>query len=144
MIHHRLSILNDWQVDVFINDGGRLDIGLITDCLYDMGANEGIVGRAVTMIEDDIPNEAFTYSNRHCSCIYIGWTTSGEEFINSIVHEAYHLVHYIAQSYGIENEEKPAYLIGDVAFLLAKDICELGCTHCRKQEKGNTKWKDTN
>lgn len=132
MIHHKLTILNDWQVDVFINDGGKPNIGLITDCLYGMGADDAVIDRAVAMMEDDIPNEAFTYSANHCSCIYIGRTTSGEEFINSIVHEAYHLVHHIAKAYGIENEEKPAYIMGDVAFLLADDICKLGCTHCRK------------
>ena len=128
MIHRRLNISNlHWIVDVFI-DNGSVDYAAIIDCLYSIGATSGAVFDAMEMFDDNKPNEAFTCSTQHRhTCMYIGRTTSGNEFINSMVHELRHLVDHIASYYGIDNGEAVGYISGDTAFLLAEDICRLGC-----------------
>lgn len=87
------------------------------------------------MVNGGVPNQAFTYSNGRRTTIYIGWTTSGEEFINYMIHEIRHLVDHIAEYYGLDNNEAVGYLSGDAAFMLAADICEHGCVHCGKDER---------
>ena len=131
---HRTIHIRGWRVDVFIDDGGDSDFGIVTDCLFDMGAPEEIIGNAVEKYRMGKPNEAFTTTVGRRACIYIGWTTSGEEFLNSMIHEIRHLVDHIAAFYGLDNNEAVGYISGDAALLLAEDICEHGCPHCRKEE----------
>lgn len=129
---HRQIHINNWFVDVFIDDGGVFDIDSVLRLLYDMGASFDIMDEAEYMMQGYKPNEAFTYSNgRRHTCIYIGWTTNGAEFVNSFVHELRHLVDHISSYYGIGNGEAVGYMSGDAAFLLADDICRLGCPNCK-------------
>ena len=128
---HRVVHIKDWQVDVFIEDGYHPDE--VMECLEEMGASNGILERAYGLVTENRPNQAFTFSVFRHTCIYIGWTASGAEFVNSLVHEIRHLVDHIADAYGLgTNNEKVGYLSGDAALLLAEDICEMGCGHCRK------------
>lgn len=115
---------------MFINDG-TLNADEVMDCLASMGASEWRMRKMWKKIEEGIPNEAFTYTKGRRSCIYIGATTSGEEFLNSIVHEMRHLIDHIADYYGLDNGEAAGYLSGDTALALAEDICNFGCDHCR-------------
>lgn len=126
---HRTIHIRGWRVDVFIEDGGYHPKEVM-DCLEEMDAPNGILEQACGLIEENRPNQAFTYSNGRRTCIYIGWTTSGKEFINSMIHEIRHLVDHIAEYYGLDNNEAVGYLSGDTAFLLAEDICKLGCPSC--------------
>jgi hypothetical protein len=130
-VTHRTIHIRGWRVDVFIEDSG-FDV---TRCLEDIGAPEDIMERAYGMISDGNPNQAFTYSNGRRTCIWIGKTTSPEEFINSMIHEIRHLVDHIAEYYGISNGEAVGYMSGDAAFLLAEDICEHGCPHCKTEKE---------
>ena len=129
---HRIIHIKEWKIDMFIDDGGALDNKRVADCLFYMGATQRIINRSLEMINSARPNEAFTYSNGKHTCIYIGWTTSGAEFINSFVHELRHLVDHIASYYGIGNGEAVGYISGEAAFMLASDICRLGCPNCTK------------
>ena len=129
---HRTIHIRGWRVDVFIEDGYHPD--MVMECLEDMGAENDILENAHGLIVENRPNQAFTYSNGRRTCIYIGWTTSGEEFLNSMIHEIRHLVDHIAAFYGLDNNEAVGYISGDAALLLAEDICEHGCPHCRKEE----------
>lgn len=130
---HRTIHIRGWRVDVFIEDGYHPD--MVMECLEDMGAENDILENAHGLIVENKPNQAFTYSNGRRTCIYIGWTTSPQEFINSMIHEIRHLVDHIAEYYGLDNNEAVGYLSGDAAFLLAEDICEHGCPHCGKEER---------
>ena len=133
---HRTIHIRGWRMDVFIGGKDR-DNGLddVLDTLEAMGAPFDILVRCEEMVNGGVPNQAFTYSNGKRTCIYIGWTTSGEEFINSMIHEMRHLVDHIAEFYGLSNGEAVGYISGDAAFLLAEDICEHGCPHCGKDER---------
>ena len=130
---HRTIHIRGWRVDVFIEDGYHPD--MVMECLEDMGAENDILENAHGLIVENRPNQAFTYSNGRHTTIYIGWTTSGEEFINSLIHEIRHLVDHIADYHGLSNGEAVGYMSGDAAFLLAEDICEHGCPHCGKEER---------
>lgn len=133
MIHRRIHIRN-WLVDVFIDNSRHFDVDEVLSLLYDMNASFDTMERAEDMMQGYRPNEAFTYSNGKHTCIYIGWTTSPQEFINSMIHELRHLVDHIAEYYELDNNEAVGYLSGDAAFLLAEDICEHGCPHCGKEK----------
>lgn len=137
MIYKTIYIRNDWRVDVFIYEGDSdySDFGDVNICLDEMDAPDHIIERCNAIVLEGKPNRAFTYSNGKRTCIYIGWTTSGAEFINSLVHELRHLIDHIADYYGIGNGEAVGYMSGDAAFMLAEEICELGCSHCRKEER---------
>lgn len=122
--------IRGWRVDVFIEDGYHPDE--VMECLEEMGAPNGILERAHRLLVENNPNQAFTYSNGRRTVIWIGKTTSSEEFINSMIHELRHLVDHIAEYYGLENNETVGYISGDAAFLLAEEICEHGC-RCHKK-----------
>ena len=133
---HRQIHSNNWLVDVFIDDGKHFDIDEVLEVLYGMGASFEIMEKAEYMMQGFKPNEAFTFSVWRHTCIYIGWTTSGSEFLNSIKHEIRHLIDHIANAYGIKtNGEEVGYMSGDAAYQLAEDICRFGCEHCRKEER---------
>lgn len=124
--------IRGWRVDVFIEEVGKyVDLSKINETLDEMGAPYDICVRANDMVIGGVPNQAFTYSNGRRTCIYIGWTTSPSEFLNSLIHELRHLVDHIAEYYGLENNETVGYISGDAAFLLAEEICEHGC-RCHK------------
>ena len=121
--------IRGWRVDVFIEDGYYPDE--VMECLEEMGAPDRILERAHRLLVENNPNQAFTYSNGRRTVIWIGKTTSAEEFINSMIHELRHLVDHIAEYYGLKNNETVGYISGDAAFLLAEEICEHGC-RCHK------------
>lgn len=133
---HRTVHIRGWRVDVFIDDGKYyVDMRKLNEVLDEMGAPYEITEKADSLVTEDVPNQAFTYSRGRRTCIYIGRTTSPEEFINSMIHEIRHLVDHIAEYYGISNGEAVGYMSGDAAFLLAEDICEHGCPHCKTEKE---------
>ena len=75
-------------------------------------------------------NTGFTYTNPaiHRAVVAIGPTTSGAEYIDTLVHEIHHLAVSIASELGIDLEsESPAYLAGDTMRAFADVVCKLGC-----------------
>lgn len=129
---HRTIWLRGWRVDVFIDDGYSTDSEKweVMDMLEAMGTPYKKLERSYDIMFGGLPNKAFTMSAYRHTCIYIGWTTSGREFQDSIVHEIRHLVDNIAEAYGLDNGEAVGYISGDAALLLADDICHYGCEHC--------------
>lgn len=132
MIHRVISI-GRWVIDfLFAVDGYDAD-GVLA-CLYDIYAPKEVMRRAEEIMERGDPDCGFTYSNpdiKRAVCV-VGPTSSGEEFINSFVHEVRHVADAIARSIGYELDgEVPAYVSGDAAMALAEVVCELGCEHCR-------------
>ena len=60
-------------------------------------------------------NTGFTYTDfdKHKTIVGISKTTSQEQFLNTIVHEAKHVQSHICKFYNIkEDSEEAAYLIG--------------------------------
>ena len=131
---HRILAIGEWVVDFLF---ARLDYDAewVLSCLYDIDAPASVLRRADEIMEEDKLNCGFTFSNpemKH-AVVVIGPTSSGRQFVNTLVHEVHHLAVAIADSLGHDLEsETPAYLSGDSAMALAETICEFGCSHCRE------------
>lgn len=134
MIRRELTI-GSWQVDFFFAaEDEPYDSDTLLRRLYDFGAPVHIMRRAYDIMEANRENTGFTFANPYerIAVVAIGPTTSGEEFVDTLVHEIHHLAVAIASELGIDLEsEAPAYLSGDTARALAESICELGCDQCR-------------
>lgn len=126
---HRVIALGRWAVD-FLFATKRYDIDGVLACLYDAHAPDYIMEQAEDLMLSCDCNCGFTYTNqsKRRAVVLIGPTTSGEEFLNTLVHEVRHLADAIAKSLGVPlDSERPAYISGDTAKALAEVICELGC-----------------
>lgn len=129
---HRTLIIGRWVADFLFAPDGYEKEEILT-VLYEMGAPERLVHRVYDIIESNRLNTGFTFTNDQnlTALVVVGPTSSGEEFINTLVHEVHHLAVAIASNLGIDLEsEAPAYLVGDSAFELADLICDLGCKRC--------------
>lgn len=121
-----------WDVEFYFCPDGY-DADALDDRLYDFGAPAGVMREAWELMEKGEPNTGFTFSNplQMRALVAVGPTTSGEEFLDTLVHEIHHLAVAIAAELGVDLEsESPAYLAGDSARALADAICQLGCRRC--------------
>lgn len=126
---HRVLKIGRWVVD-FLFVENRYDIEGIVSCLRHAEAPRRIIDQAVDLMEEGSPNTGFTYTNARCfrAVVCIGPTTSGGEFVNTLVHEIHHLAVAIARELGVDLEgETPAYLAGDTMRSFADVVCKLGC-----------------
>ena len=132
MVRHAL-LIGRWAID-FLFAEDDYNVEEIIDGLQECGAPSDIIDRVVSLVNSGRNNTGFTYtdSNIYRALVVIGPTTSGSEFVNTLVHELYHLAVVIASNLGIDLEsESPAYLIGDAAESLFSFICKMGCSDCR-------------
>ncbi len=107
------------------------DVEGVLSVLKNAHAPRSIIRDADALMRSCKYNCGFTYtnSNRRLAVVLIGPTTSGDEFLDTLTHETYHLASGIADSLGIDlSGEIPAYLAGDAARELADVICRLGCS----------------
>lgn len=126
---HRVLAIGRWTID-FLFATKRYDIDGVLACLYDAYAPDDIMEQAEDLMLSCEYDCGFTYTNQGTrrAVVLIGPTSSGEEFINTLVHEVRHLADAIAKSLGVPlDSERPAYISGDTAKALAEVICELGC-----------------
>lgn len=131
MIHRVLNI-GRWVVD-FLFSTTEYDVDGVLACLYDVYAPRYVMEKAERMMESGEANTGFTYTNPKLlrAVVAVGPTSSGSEFIDTIVHEIHHLAVAIAENLGMDLEgENPAYISGDAARSLAEVVCALGCEHC--------------
>ena len=128
-------MIGRWRIHfIFAPDG--YDENVILDIMYDLDSPDYILVQAGRKMRRNKPNEGFTYTNSSIkeAVVVIGHTTSGEEFVNTLVHEIKHLSVAIADSLGLDlRGEAPAYLAGDSARDLADIICKLGCPSCHQK-----------
>lgn len=132
MIHRALAI-GRWAVEFFFAEDGY-DADVLIDRLYDFGADVATMRQAADLMESGLPNTGFTFANQleRLAIVAVGPTTSGDEFLDTFVHEVRHLADSIAENLGLAlDSEGPAYISGDSARALAGIICELGCGRCR-------------
>ena len=132
---HRVLRIGRWTVDfVFAEDREDYDMEGVLSFLYEMEAPIGKMRQVYRLMKDGKPNRGFTYANEETlrALVVVGPTTSGEQFLNTLVHEVHHLAVFIADGLGLDlRSEDPAYLAGDTAMALAEAVCRLGCEHCR-------------
>lgn len=106
------------------------DINRITDIMKETGASADIIDSAIRLMLSDKMNTGFTYTDATdlVAIVVVGPSSSGAEFIDTLVHEIHHLAVAIASNLGINlDEETPAYISGDLARDMAEYICNIGC-----------------
>ncbi len=130
----RILKLGGWVVD-FLFAVGECDDEYILDCLYDVEAPYSVLQKVSRFLDSDCVNCGFTYGNTDIkqAVVFVGPSTSNEEFLDTLVHEIHHLAVIVASSIGYDlDSEAPAYVAGDYARDLAEVICMLGCPQCDK------------
>lgn len=133
MVQRNLEI-GRWHIEFYFCPDGY-DVDAIDDRLFDFGAGGSTMTRACELMETGAPNTGFTFCNpyQRRALVAIGPTTGGHEFVDTFVHELYHLAVGISTDLGVDLEsETPAYMIGDMTRELATTVCELGCAKCHK------------
>ena len=132
MLIHRLIYIGRWRVDFYFGVGD-FDPSSVMECLEDMGAPDWVLESSWFKMQPGIMNEGFSWPDPRIlrSCIFIGPTTSGSEFLDSFTHELRHLADDIATHLGIDlRGEEVAYITGDTTRDLAEVVCRLGCPTC--------------
>ena len=129
---YKVIYLGRWTIEFFFcRDGYEVDP--ILDCLYDADAPDDILVSAYHLMEDNRQDTGFTFSNQELKriVVVIGPTESGDEFINTFVHEIQHVAVAIASELGVKlDSEVPAYVAGDASMDLAHYLCRHGCDRC--------------
>lgn len=128
MIHKQLSI-GQWLVDFLFTDD-IYDEDEVLTYLYFNGAPYDIMQEAEELMKDGDLNRGLTYYNPEYKYILVvsGPVSSGAEFIDTFVHEIFHLAIGIATGEKMNLKgEFPAYVAGDSARELSDILCYLGC-----------------
>ena len=97
-------------------------------------APEWIQNEVVDNILSEFPNEGFAFADAEskCAVIGMGFSDSGDEFLNTFTHELRHLVDDIAYAEGIPlRGEGVAYLTGNITLGVADVVCKYSCNKCR-------------
>lgn len=132
MLFRRTNI-RQWEIRFYFSFD-TYDKERIIRALIWAGAPNSIIDNVSENIEAGRLDEGFTYSNPldRKSVVGIGMTSSGPEFLNSFVHEVFHLSQDIAVADGISLVgEDIAYLAGDISRSASDIVCEMSCPHCR-------------
>lgn len=132
MIVRKVNI-NDWSI-LFLFSYSEYDMDAIGDAIMRIGASDGILDQVEMNVEAGRLDEGFTVSNprERVSVVGIGRTSSGPEFLDSVVHEIFHLVQDICIADRVSLKGEPAaYLAGDISRSVSDFVCELSCPHCR-------------
>ena len=128
MIHRKLQI-GRWAVDFLLADEAY-DKEQGFAYLTRADAPEWVLDRAERIMTKEAFNTGFTYTNPEIfrAVVVIGPASSGSEFVNTLVHETYHLAAAIANNLGYDlSGEYAAYLTGDTVQEFAELICHWLC-----------------
>ena len=114
MIIDSFNILN-WNVKI-LYECTCDDIDYIIETLKEIKCPNKFIKEALNNLETCNLNIGLTYSNiaLESSVIVINKTSSFSQLINTVSHEYYHLICHISRALDIEDEEKLAYLNGDL------------------------------
>ena len=114
MIKDEFSILN-WDVQILYECTCE-DIDFIIETLKDINCPNKFIKEALNNLQTCNLNIGLTYSNitLKSSVIVVNKTSSFSQLINTISHEYFHLICHISKALDIEDEERLAYLNGDL------------------------------
>ena len=113
MIKQVFDIENYWKVIVFYN----IDYNFFDDIAFEL-RKINFTEAAIEEVYDTLSSgeaQAVTCNSleQHISIIIFNSHTSEADYINSIVHEATHVMQAMLKAYKVENEgEPPAYTVG--------------------------------
>ena len=108
-------VIYDWKVLV-LYECTCDNIDYIIEALKEINCPNKYIKEALNNLETCNLNIGLTYSNTalKSSVIVINKTSSFSQLINTIAHEYFHLICHISKVLEIDDEEKLAYLNGDL------------------------------
>ena len=113
MIKSTIDVAGYWSIVLFVNvDYDRFDVieSALTDILAPIKSIDNIYNRIAYKFDSGV---TFSNSEFKTSIVCINKTTSREELINTISHEADHIQTAICKYYDVPlDSEQAAYLIG--------------------------------
>lgn len=115
----------NWAVTVFYNFN-YINLDIIISYLENINCPNCLISDVINNINSKTLNQGFTYSNYGLkkSIVAIGKATSKEQFLNTCVHESYHLVQHITKTLNT-SEEDEATLIGEIIQIMFKNIVQI-------------------
>ena len=132
----RKLYIRHWTILFFLSFDAR-NAEDIEEALIWAGAPDSIMEHVHTNVLADRRDEGFCFSNSSLrrSVLAVGKTSTGLEFMNTIVHEITHVAIHIAQEDNIDPySEELAYLAGDIMHGVSDIVCELSCPHCNSRK----------
>lgn len=124
----------DWAIKVYYATNEYFISNILID-LLELDCDKESFFKIKQLMESREDNVGFTYSNlnQRCSLMFIGITTSADEFQNSFDHEKGHLAMHICKELNIDPfSEEYQYLVGEIGKELFKEGKKFLCEHCRK------------
>lgn len=103
----------NWNIYVYYNVGEE-DYYELANVLFELDCPKRCVVKSLRIVTNQ-QNTGMTFTNTdmRTSVVFISKATSGEQFANTVVHEAKHVQSHICEDCGIDETGEPAaYLIG--------------------------------
>lgn len=123
-----------WKVTMLLSyECGYIDE--LMAALIDIDCPDDILDKAYIQASTCEMNLGLTYSNAAMqqSVVVVGRTSSTSEFANTLVHELYHVIDIVMQTYDIDiHSEQAAYLFGDTMMMMFDKAHEFICKACHK------------
>ena len=123
MIRKVFNIDNKWKVIVYYNIDYNL-FKYIADDISKLGVSNSSLYRVYKMMKSGRA-KAVTISSPLKQCSIVGFNTTNNDYdlINSIAHEAVHIMEAMLDYYGIDIEgEAPAYTIGHLVQIMIEPL----------------------
>lgn len=137
MIRQKIKIEKyDWEIYAYYAISTYY-IDEILEHLWEIGVDGENAKRAYEKLSKNKLDTGLCYSNfaKRKSIIVIAKTSSAEEFLNSLTHEASHAcVHIASASYVDLKSEEYAYMVGDLCMAMFPKIKHLLCDCCRSKK----------
>lgn len=123
MIKKVFNIDNKWKVIVYYNIDYNLFDYIAAD-IHNLGMNNKLINRVYKEMKNSIA-KAVTISSpvKKCSIVAFNPTKSNYDLINSIAHEAVHVMEAMLNYYNIDIEgEDPAYTVGHLVQIMMQPL----------------------
>lgn len=123
MIKKIFNIDNKWKVIVYYNIDYNL-FSYIANDIYDLGMSDKLVNRVYKMMKSGRA-KAVTISSPVKKCSIVGFNPAKSDYdlINSIAHEAVHVMEAMLNYYDVNIEgEPPAYTIGHLVQIMLQPL----------------------
>lgn len=115
----------NWKVRI-LNDASCADIDTIIRALEEIKCPQHLIVDMANLFKDCSEDNGLCYSSysNRTTVIVIGNSSSGQEQLNTIMHEVYHFISQLARYNNISTEEGRATIIGDFMMQLKDTIKE--------------------
>ena len=123
MIKKVFNIDNKWKVIVYYNIDYNL-FSYIADDIHNLGMSNKLVNRVYEMMKSGRA-KAVTISSPIKKCSIVGFNPAKSDYdlINSIAHEAVHVMEAMLNYYNVNIEgEPPAYTIGHLVQIMLQPL----------------------